>query len=67
MRCDVLGQLKSISPQDGFVQAKFRESRNVDGTPSYLDLAAARQLIADTELIEVELNTAGRFRDPVRS
>ena len=67
VRCDVLGQLKSISPQDGFVQAKFRESRNVDGTPSYLDLAAARQLIADTELIEVELNTAGRFRDLVRS
>jgi hypothetical protein len=67
VRNDVLGDLKQISPQAGFVQANFRESRDADGTQSFLDVASARELIGDTELVDIQSNQSGRFRDLVRS
>jgi hypothetical protein len=53
VRMDVLGQLPAQKPLHAFRPAKFRESRNVDGSLSYLDGTKAIEAIGHLPLINV--------------
>lgn len=53
VRRDVLGQLPSRESPHAFCPAKFRESRNVDGTLSYLDTTKAINAVSHLPLIDV--------------
>ena len=64
VREDLLGDLPNPTPRDGWIDARFRESRDASGNLTYLDARAARiEAIGDKELIDV---TTGAV-DTVRS
>jgi hypothetical protein len=59
VRRDVLGDLPTLTPQDGWVDARFRESRDSKGKLSYIGGRAARiAAIADQPLVEVATGAA---------
>ncbi|MEI6624661.1 MAG: hypothetical protein WCP28_22460, partial [Actinomycetes bacterium] len=64
VRRDVLGVLPTLTPQEGWVDARFRESRDAAGTLTYIGGRAARiAVIADQPLVDVSigaLTTVGR-------
>jgi hypothetical protein len=54
VRRDLLGDLRPLTPQEGWVDARFRESRDTDGNLTYLSGRAARVAeIADMPLVDV--------------
>lgn len=63
VRRDVLGALPPLSSQQAFRPAKFRDSRNEDGSLSHLGVAAAVELVGTLELVDVvtgELTTVAQ-------
>ncbi len=59
VRNDRLGPLLPLTVDEGFVPARFRDSRDASGRLSYLDATAGLKAIAELPLIEVE---TGRTR-----
>jgi hypothetical protein len=58
VRRDVLGDLATLTPQEGWVDARFRESRDHGGQLTFISGRAARiAAIADLPLIEVATGT----------
>lgn len=54
VRRDVLGDLSPLTPQEGWVDARFRDSRDPEGNLTYIGGRAARiAVIADQPLVEV--------------
>jgi hypothetical protein len=54
VRRDVLGQLRELSPAEGWVESRFRQSRDRQGRLSYLaDHQACRAVMRDMPLVEV--------------
>ena len=54
VRRDLLGDLKPLTPAEGWVDARFRESRDSDGKLTYVTGLAARVAeIADMPLVDV--------------
>lgn len=54
VRRDVLGNLPTLTPKQGWVDARFRESRDSGGNLSYVDQRADRiAVIADRPLVNV--------------
>ncbi|HNJ34544.1 MAG TPA: hypothetical protein PK881_09900, partial [Leptospiraceae bacterium] len=62
VRRDLLGALKAMRPADVFVKPRFREARNPDGSLGFLDLKAARDLIADMPLVNVSTGQVTNLR-----
>lgn len=62
VRRDLLGTLKALRPADVFVKPRFREARNPDGSLGFLDLKAARDLIADMPLVNVSTGQVTNLR-----
>lgn len=63
VRNDVVGALPVHKPVDAFHLAKFRESRNQDGTLSFLDAEAALKVIAAMPLARVDVGSQIRVGD----
>jgi hypothetical protein len=65
VRHDLLGGLKALTPQDGWVDARFRESRDAEGNLTYIGPRAERiAVIADLPLVDVAtgaLTTVGQI------
>jgi hypothetical protein len=54
VRRDVLGDIPTLTPQEGWIDARFRESRDPWGNLTYIDGRSARiAAIADLPLVEV--------------
>jgi hypothetical protein len=54
VRRDVLGELTPMTPEEGWVDARIRESRDSEGKLTYVDGRAARiDVIADMPLVDV--------------
>jgi hypothetical protein len=54
VREDIAGDLPALSAQDGYMEARFRESRNADGQLTYLTARRDRLLaIADQNVVDV--------------
>ena len=49
-----LGDLKTFGPEDGYVESRFRESRDGSGQLSFLSGPQRRQAIAEMPLVDVE-------------
>lgn len=56
VRNDLIDNLKVLSPQEAYVKASFRESRDENGTLTFLNFEDARDLIKDLELLDIEKN-----------
>lgn len=54
VRQDRLGPLRSLTAEQGYVESRFRESRDVDGKLTFLAGAARKQAIAHLEVVDVE-------------
>jgi hypothetical protein len=63
VRRDRLGPLRAIAPEEGYVESRFRESRNVDGKLTYLAGAARRKAIAEKELVDIRSGQMIRVGD----
>ena len=63
VRRDVIGALPVRKPADAFCPARFRESRNPDGTLSFLETEAAFDVIAAMPLVQVDDGTQIRVGD----
>jgi hypothetical protein len=53
VRQDVLGDLRPVTPQEAYVRAQFRETRDANGQHTFPSFEAARALIAHLPLIDV--------------
>jgi hypothetical protein len=60
VRKDLLGALRPLSSAEGFVDSRFRESRDSSGRLTFLSGDARRRAIAEMEVVDVE--TGGRIR-----
>ena len=54
VRQDVLGSQRELGVEQAFVQAQFRESRDSAGTPTFLDVAAARALVGTMVVYDLD-------------
>jgi hypothetical protein len=66
VRTDVIGPLPVREPVDAFRAARFRESRNPDGSLSFLDAEAAFDVIATMPLVQVDVGRQIRVGDVPR-
>jgi hypothetical protein len=57
VRRDRLGPLRPLAPREGFVDSRFRESRDAEGRLTFLSGAARRAAIAEMPVVDV---TTGR-------
>lgn len=49
----MIGGLKPLTSQEGYVESTFRESRDADGNMTYLNGIARLHVIKDMPLIDV--------------
>lgn len=63
VRLDKLGCIKPISVEEGYVDARFRESRNAKGDLTYLRGSARLQEISDMEVFDIERAAVIRIAD----
>lgn len=66
VRRDVLGDLPTLTPQEGWVDARFRDSRDAEGNLTYIGGRAGRiAAISDQPLVEVSTGATALVRDCV--
>lgn len=53
VRDDCAGALPALTPEDGYVESKFRESRDEQGSLTYVTGHARRELIAEMKVYDV--------------
>ncbi len=64
VRRDVLGELPTVTPQEGWVDARFRESRDTEGNLTYIGRRTARiAAIADLPLVDVRTGALTAVRE----
>jgi hypothetical protein len=63
VRDDIVGSLRTYSPEQAYVQSQFRISRDPQGNLSYLDSDDSLRLIADMQLYEVDTGRMIRVAD----
>lgn len=56
LRNDILGDIKPLSVEEAFQKAVFRESKNSDGSLSFLNFDQRVKIISDLELIDTISN-----------
>lgn len=63
VRLDKLANIRPLDIEQGYVAARFRESRNADGYLTYLGSAARLQEISDMEVFDIEQAAMVRIAD----
>lgn len=63
VRLDKLANIKPLDIKQGYVAARFRESRNAEGDLTYLGSAARLQEISDMEVFDIEHAAMVRIAD----
>jgi hypothetical protein len=63
VRNDVLGSLKPLTPEQGYVKISVRNSKDREGNLTYLSFEDSRKLIADMPFFDVDRNELVRARD----
>lgn len=63
VRLDKLANIKPLDIEQGYVAARFRESRNAEGDLTYLGSAARLQEISDMEVFDIEHAAMVRIAD----
>jgi hypothetical protein len=53
VRTDILGKLKVLTAEEGYVPGKFRESRNQDGQLAFLNFEEEKSILMGLPLIDV--------------
>jgi hypothetical protein len=61
VRRDRLGSLRALSSEEGFVDSRFRESRDHDGKLTFLSGPARRLAIADMDVVDVTTGRTARL------
>lgn len=63
VRLDKLANIKPLDIEQGYVSARFRESRNAEGDLTYLGSAARLQEISDMDVFDIEHAATVRIAD----
>ncbi len=63
VRDDLLGTIRPVSPEETFVRAQFRNSRDTDGALTFLGYEESLAIIGDMPLLNLETGTMIRVRD----
>jgi hypothetical protein len=63
IRRDQLGKLQELTTEQGFVDSKFREARDLDGRLSFVSGPDRRKLIADMPVIDVTTGRSVKIAD----
>ncbi len=63
IRKDLESMMKELTPQSGFISSKFRESRNEQGHPSYLNDHKKLEAIKDTVVFNLQTNTEIKIKN----
>lgn len=63
VKLDRIGNLKTVAVEIGYVESRFRESRDEEGKLTYLPAAERRQAIADLPVLNLETNQLIKIRD----
>ena len=63
VRSDCLAGLTPLTAAEGYVESKFRESRDAAGRLSYLSGIERLRAIQDLPLVDVETDTTGHIRE----
>jgi hypothetical protein len=63
VRRDRMGPLRPLTAEEGFVDSRFRESRDADGRLTYLAGDARRRAIGDMEVVDVSTGRTIRLCD----
>jgi len=54
VRLDKLGKLRELTADEGFVESRFRESRDASGHLTFVGGSRRRQMMAEMEVVDVE-------------
>lgn len=63
VRNDVIGNLPQVTPEEAYVKAEFRNSRDENGNLSYLGFEESLALIAEMPVYDVESHCIIKIRD----
>lgn len=63
VRNDLVGNLPMYTPEQVYVKAQFRESRDVQGRPSFLGFEEAFAMISEMPLYDIDLASNIKVRD----
>ncbi len=63
VRNDVVGSLRSYSPEQAYVKSQFRISRDPEGNLTFLDFETSLELIRDLDLYEVDTGRNLKVKD----
>lgn len=67
VRSERLGPLRALASEEGFVDSRFRESRDPGGRPTFLSGEARRRAIAEMPLVDVERGGETRVGELART
>jgi len=63
VRKDKLGNIPLLTPEQGYVESKFRESRDLDGNLTYISGRHRLNVIKDMQVYDVEKGCLARLSD----
>jgi len=63
VRKDKIGDLRTLTSQQGYVRAKYRESRDREGQLTYISGAERLKVIGDMPVYDVERDTTARIKE----
>jgi hypothetical protein len=66
IRKDKVGPLRPRTVEEGFVESKFRESRDTSGKLTYLSGYKRLEVIEDMIVVDLEVNREIRIKDILR-
>lgn len=63
VRNDLLGHMKTSTPEEAYVKSQFRESRDSKGNLTFLDFEQRFKLIKDKEVYNIETGATIKIKD----
>jgi hypothetical protein len=63
VRTDLVGDIRIYNPEEVFVKAQFRETRDRHGKLTFLDFYESMKLIREMPLYDIDLNTIIKVKD----
>lgn len=65
VRNDAIGDLKVLTPEEAYVEAQFRESRDKQGDLTFLDRKEAFKIISDMPVFDLETGKIVKIREVI--
>jgi hypothetical protein len=63
VRNDILSELNTLKPENAFIKAQYRESRDIEGNLNYLNREQSLKLISEMVVLNIENNEYVKIKD----